>query len=550
MEKNELIKKLEDIEWEDFEVKEAKSQIPQNAWETVSAFANTNGGWLIFGCAKSRKQYSIQGVDNPEKVENDFLTILRGQKFNKKIAVQSRRYSIDRKTVLGFYIQSASAKDKPIYFNSPANTFIRTGSGDQRATKEEIDAMYRNSSFDKKDEELTSFTVGDLDQETIVQYRTYLENIDVSHRYNKLSKELFLEKLRVFVKGKVTVGGLLVFGKEDVINDVVSDFRIDYLEVMGKSYTDALSRYSYRLPQEKNLFSYYFSIFERLIKKIDIPFKLKGSFGDENQPQVIAIREALVNLLMHTDYFSSAKPRIRVFSDRIEFFNPGSLPKDIAFILKEDFSLPRNPVIAKIFRIIRLSENIGSGFDKMINGWHYYYAQKPLIEEDFDYYKITFRLERKDEGISEGINSLLIYIRNNPGKRANYISDGMNIPAKTIERWLKALKDDRRIEFRGSNRTGGYFELEKTSQAKSGLSKQKNEGVKKGINEGTSEGVNEGINSLLVYMRNNPGKRTNHISERMGIPAKTIEKWLKALKDDGKIEFRGSNRTGGYFEVK
>ncbi len=53
MKKQELIKKLQDIEWQDFEVKEAKSAVLKNSWETVSAFSNTAGGWLIFGVSKS-----------------------------------------------------------------------------------------------------------------------------------------------------------------------------------------------------------------------------------------------------------------------------------------------------------------------------------------------------------------------------------------------------------------------------------------------------------------------------------------------------------------
>ncbi|HDZ61283.1 MAG TPA: ATP-binding protein, partial [Candidatus Pacearchaeota archaeon] len=72
MNKGELIKKLQDIEWEDFEVKEAKSEIPKNSWESISAFANTNGGWLIFGVRKEGKKYSIRGVKTPEKIEQDF----------------------------------------------------------------------------------------------------------------------------------------------------------------------------------------------------------------------------------------------------------------------------------------------------------------------------------------------------------------------------------------------------------------------------------------------------------------------------------------------
>ena len=58
MNKEELIKRLEDIEWEDFEVKEAKSEIPKNSWETVSAFSNTAGGGLIFGVKKTGTKYS------------------------------------------------------------------------------------------------------------------------------------------------------------------------------------------------------------------------------------------------------------------------------------------------------------------------------------------------------------------------------------------------------------------------------------------------------------------------------------------------------------
>ncbi|PIV19242.1 MAG: hypothetical protein COS41_01625 [Elusimicrobia bacterium CG03_land_8_20_14_0_80_50_18] len=287
MKKEELIKKLEDIEWEDFEVKEAKTVVPKNSWETVSAFCNTAGGWLIFGVKKAGKKYDVTGVDNPEKIEQNFITVLRGDKFNKKIAVKSKKYNINGKDVLSFYIPSSSTKDNPVYFNTPHNTFIRTGSGDQRATKEEIDAMYRMSSFNKKDKEVTDLTIENLDKETIANYRTYLKNREPEHRYNKFSDKKLLSKLEVLKGKNVTIGGLLVFGTEESINEIISDFRIDYLEIMGISYSDAPERYAYRLSPEKNLFNYYFSIMERLIKKIDIPFKLTGAFRDENPPQLL-----------------------------------------------------------------------------------------------------------------------------------------------------------------------------------------------------------------------------------------------------------------------
>lgn len=207
MNKAELIEKLEDIEWEDFEVKEAKSEIPKNSWETVSAFANTAGGWLIFGVNKTGKSYEIVGVKNPEKIEQDFTNVLRDNgKFNKKIDVNCKKYAFDDKTVLAFYIPQKSPRDKPVYFNSPKNTFIRTASGDQRATPEEIDTFFRTSSFEEKDKELTKYSIKDLDQETIKKFRSYFASANPGHRYNSFDDEEFLQKLSVIIDNRVTYG--------------------------------------------------------------------------------------------------------------------------------------------------------------------------------------------------------------------------------------------------------------------------------------------------------------------------------------------------------
>lgn len=79
MTKEELIDRINDIEWEDFEAKETKSELPKNIWETVSAFANTSGGWIVLGVKQNGKKFEISGVDNAEKLEQDFLGTLRSQ---------------------------------------------------------------------------------------------------------------------------------------------------------------------------------------------------------------------------------------------------------------------------------------------------------------------------------------------------------------------------------------------------------------------------------------------------------------------------------------
>ena len=60
MTKEELLSRLNGQEWNDFEVKEAKNEIPKNAWETVSAFSNSYGGWIVFGIKEKKSGRKIR----------------------------------------------------------------------------------------------------------------------------------------------------------------------------------------------------------------------------------------------------------------------------------------------------------------------------------------------------------------------------------------------------------------------------------------------------------------------------------------------------------
>jgi len=402
MNKSELIAKISEIEWEDFEVKEAKSEIPKNCWETVSAFANTNGGWLILGVKQTGNGFEISGVKNPEKLEQDFLNTLRGQKFNAQIATRQALYKFDDKTVLAFYIETSA--NKPIYFNTQANTFIRRGSADQRATKQETDSMYRDQAFGTKTSEPAPGTSrSSLNETSLSRYRDYLSRFNPAVSYNRYDEKEFLEKLRIIENASCTYGGLLMFGKREVIEKHFPDFRIDLLEIPGTSYSDAKMRYTFRLDEHENIWEYYFECFARLKQKVDVRFSLNAEgFGQELSPGLEAIREALVNMLMHADYFSPAHSRIRIFYNHIEFYNPGGLPKPLEELKAKDISMPRNPIITKLFRMVKLAENAGFGFDKIENNWLNYNNTKPAYTIDFDSTIVQLTVENTDE--NNGLN--------------------------------------------------------------------------------------------------------------------------------------------------
>lgn len=75
------------------------------------------------------------------------------------------------------------------------------------------------------------------------------------------------------------------------------------------------------------------------------------------------------------------------------------------------------------------------------------------------------------------------------------------------------------------------------------------EGVDVGVNVGVNAGVNVGVNSLLQHIKDNPGQRAGEMSFAFSVTRRTIERWLKQLKDQGQIEFRGAPKTGGYFSL-
>ena len=162
MEKAELIERLKGYEWKDVEFKRAQKGVPDSAYETVSAFANTEGGWLVFGVYDSGHGFEVVGVLEVDKVQSDFLSVLRaGQKLNRVITTTERMIEDDGKTLLVFHVPEARRQHKPVYVGRDIRrSFIRRGAGDERCTPAEIERLLRDAADERYDGETV-----DLDPE-------------------------------------------------------------------------------------------------------------------------------------------------------------------------------------------------------------------------------------------------------------------------------------------------------------------------------------------------------------------------------------------------
>ena len=283
-----------------------------------------------------------------------------------RLTARGQKYNFDGKLVLAFFVPSSIVK--PIYVGSPINTYIRTGSGDRRATETEVMAMMRDQAFGSKSEQVVEGTsINDLNKSSLETYRNHIRNDNPSFPYKDLPDDQFCDKVGISKDGQLTIGGILMLGQRDVVQRHVSNFWIDYLEIPGKSLADAQVRYTFRMQEQDNIWESYQIILQRLRNFVDAPYEARpNGVGAEDESQLYALREGLTNCCAHADYFSPMHPTIRVFTDRIELQNPGRFMFPLSELRTQIHSIPRNPNLIKFFRYAKLGENAGYGIDKML----------------------------------------------------------------------------------------------------------------------------------------------------------------------------------------
>ena len=139
---------------------------------------------------------------------------------------------------------------------------------------------------------------------------------------------------------------------------------------------------------------------KRLRLQVDTPFKINAEgVAIDDDSQFMVLREALVNMLMHTDHFSPVHSCIRIYTNQIEFLNAGSFPVPLERLGKGMLSIPRNPTIAKLFRFARLAETVRFGIDKL-KSWEQLTGNDVTFHGGIESVCLTMGLIRYNEDVS------------------------------------------------------------------------------------------------------------------------------------------------------
>ena len=174
----------------------------------------------------------------------------------------------------------------------------------------------------------------------------------------------------------------------------------------------------------------------------------------------VALREAVINAIVHNDYTTQNPPLFEIFSDRIEITSTGGM--STIKNLDDFFSGYSNPISREIMRIykdLKLVEHLGSGLNRILKAYSKdsFYIKQNFMRNIF--YKNLEPIENNEgvsEGVSEGVKSLYELIENYPNRKTPFFAKTLNTSVKNIERWIKQLKDKEKIEFIGAPKTGGY----------------------------------------------------------------------------------------------
>lgn len=381
------------------EFKAARGGLPKDLWETVSAFANTNGGWLLLGVADDG---DIVGVRDAEGQLKQLWDLMRStQKISGPVcaAEDTSLVPLGGKHVIVVRVPAAPRKARPVYINGNpyTGTFVRRASADYRCTKPEVDRMMRDASEVAADGTvLNGWELDVLDSEAVARYRRRFQTQNPSSVLNGYDDKGFLSAIDAYGASRdsgargVRVAGLLLLGKPEAIREWRGRHMIDFREVAND--LDEHNRWLDRVVWEGNLLGAFESIYPRLVEGLAKPFRLDGAARVDASPAEVALREAFVNLLIHADYSETPSSLIIKSPQGFLFRNPGSSRVSELDLLNGDRSDPRNPTLVGMFRRIGLAEEAGSGIPSILSSWKSLGFRLPEIDSGTERYEFSLRL--------------------------------------------------------------------------------------------------------------------------------------------------------------
>lgn len=510
---------------------------PKSWCKSISAFANTLGGALIFGVSDENE---IIGLDNPVKDAEKISEIIK-TKLNPIPEFKMSFRKVEDNILI--ILEVFKGDETPYYYYNDGSleAYIRIGNESVKASPTELQRLVlrgRNKSYDS--------------QKSMYKIRDYSFS-KLRERYKKWTGYSFDEKNLISFgladeEGYLTIAGSLIVDDSPVHHSRLFCTRWNGLN-KGSGVLDALDEAEY----EGSVIS-LIENGEAFIKRNAKMMWRKTANSREEMPDYVerSYHEALVNAIAHRDYLIyGSEVHIDIYDDRMEIYSPGGMPDGSIIQDRDPLTVPstrRNPVLADIFNRLGYMERKGSGFAKIIDNYafqiNYKEDKKPYFRSDrYQFTVIMPNLNYSDKkedslndqnrtddtiNVQKGADDIINDTLNVQNGASDIINDTINIQKGAGD----IINDQDGTNHKINTQDGTDNIINHQSDVKDEI-------------ELTMEEI-----KILEIMKNKPDITIKQLTVILsGISNRTITRNIVILKKKGLLERVGS-RKKGYWKVK
>ena len=449
--------------------------------KTVVAFANGNGGKIVFG-VKDNKE--IVGVENEFEVMDGIINAISDSCY-PMIVPDISLHTLENKTII--LVEIEGGKKKPYYLKSKGmqkGTYIRSGATtriiEEDYVLKELVLEGENKYFDQQ--VCHGESVSDEEIEKFCEWLEKLarKNSENDTEIRKITRNTLLSwKVLEEKNGRIfpTNAYILLSGKENwevsrkiqcgVFKGETRSIFVDKKEFEGSIIMQLEKAYQYVL-EKINLGSDIVGIYR--VDKYEIPPK--------------SIREVIANAVIHRSYLEPNDIQVALYDNRLEITSPGMLLSGVNVKrMKEGYSKLRNRAIASVFAYVNIIEKWGSGIPRIMNEIREYGLQEPefiIFENDFrvNIYRKNYNTTQSTQGstqnrinttqdiskkekldvknLTETDKTIINTIINNPEMSQKQIADNLNWTVNKVKYYMKKFKQKNILKYEGTSQNGKW----------------------------------------------------------------------------------------------
>lgn len=352
------------------EILELKSKVTPNLCKEIIAFANTKGGTIIIGYDDNS---NLIGVENA-KEELDKISNMIADSIDPNLIFNISLEIVEELGKDIIVIKVLKGTKRPYYLKSKGMTsegvYLRLGATNKQATRDDIVKMMMEDS-------LVNFE-DSISKEQNLTFNTFEKEFEC--------QKIMLDKTKFMNMGLLNDNGLYTN-----LAYIVSDQNIFPIKVAVYSDNNKEEFLDKKEFDNMSVFEQIHEIEKFLNLVIKVPAKIVGMKRVERpEYNFEAIRESLINSIVHRDYSVYGSTLINIYEDSIEIVNIGGLVKGLTIsAIKRGSSATRNPKLASIFYRLNYVEAYGSGIPRIYSKYKMQ-EKKPIIETTENSFFITF----------------------------------------------------------------------------------------------------------------------------------------------------------------